>query len=81
MVLKLQTISHGYLLELIFEFSTGFIIYKVYIFGHLTFEGKGIRLLVLDIWNHLSETWKAKSNFQIFERSLNDWFGSSACVK
>ena len=70
---NLNPIIHGYLFESIFPFWTGFILYKVLTFYHLAFVDKGQQYLTLHICNHLPEVLKAKSSFQTFKRSLNDF--------
>ena len=42
---------------------------------HLTSGDKSVRILGLNIWNYLPDTFEAKWSFQTFNRPVSDWFG------
>ena len=70
--------SYDYLFEMILhdkDVSWGFDIY------HLTFGDKNLRVLCLHIWNQVLKTITAKLTFQVFKRSLSDWFGPKCKCK
>ena len=59
------------------DISWGFGIY------HLTFGDKSVRVLCLHIWKNqkILKTLKAELSFQIFKKSLSDWFGPTCKCK